>query len=378
MRICIFSTAYLPYVGGAEIAVQEISKRLSDFEFDLFTARLSRKLPRFEKIGNVNIHRIGFGFQFDKKLLALFGGLAASRKHKQKPYDLCWAIMASYGGFAALSFKKNNPAVSFLLTLQEGDAGHHILRRVKGLRWRFRQIFEYADALQCISAYLLEWGRRMGFNGQKERTIVIPNGVNLGLFSRGFSAQEILSFRSKLRIGKDDKLVATVSRLAEKNGLQYLIGAFKFLPANVHCVIVGDGALEDALKKQARDLEVLNRVHFLGYVSHENLPLILKSADVFCRPSLSEGFGNVFLEAMAAGVAVVATPVGGIVDIIQHGENGLFCNIKDPEDLANKVMQFINNKELRARCVKGGLEFARNFDWAIIAQKMKVFFFVCK
>ena len=107
MRILIFSTAYFPFVGGAEVAVKEITDRISDHEFDMITARMSRKIPKFEKMGNVIVYRVGIGIPFfDKALLAILGHFKALKLHSKHSYGLVWSIMASYSGFAALAFKK--------------------------------------------------------------------------------------------------------------------------------------------------------------------------------------------------------------------------------------------------------------------------------
>lgn len=119
-RVLIFSTAYLPLVGGAEFAVKEITDRLGgEFEFVMLTARLDAKLPEIERIGNIEVHRIGEDNHWDKYRLVKVGWQEARKLGR---FDLVWAIMASYGGFAALRYKKRNPAVPFLLTLQEGDS----------------------------------------------------------------------------------------------------------------------------------------------------------------------------------------------------------------------------------------------------------------
>src|SRR3989344_9522360 len=111
-KILIFSTAYLPLIGGAEIAVKEITDRLGDdFIFDLICARIKKELPAQEKIGKVNVYRMGCGCALDKYYLALCGHCFAAKIYKKNHYNAIWAIMASFGGFAAMFFKKKNPTV---------------------------------------------------------------------------------------------------------------------------------------------------------------------------------------------------------------------------------------------------------------------------
>ena len=107
-RIVIFSTAYLPFIGGAEVAIREITDRIGDsFVFDVFTAKMNRLLPSMEHIGNVTVYRVGIGSErVDKYWLAFFGHWKALRCHRRAPYAIIWSVMASYNGFAALAFKK--------------------------------------------------------------------------------------------------------------------------------------------------------------------------------------------------------------------------------------------------------------------------------
>ena len=136
-RILIFSTAYFPFVGGAEIAVKDITEKIKDltekekedYKFDLITSRFSRKVSQEEKIGNVSVFRVGLGMKIDKYFLPFWGFLKALSLSQRYKYSGIWAIMASYNAFAALFFKWLRPNIPFLLTLQEGDSIEHIEKK---------------------------------------------------------------------------------------------------------------------------------------------------------------------------------------------------------------------------------------------------------
>jgi glycosyltransferase involved in cell wall biosynthesis len=94
----------------------------------------------------------------------------------------------------------------------------------------------------------------------------------------------------------------------------------------------------------------------------------LKISDVFVRPSLSEGLGNAFLEAMAASIPVIGTPVGGIPDFLKDEETGLFCEVGNPEDIAQKIEKLVFDDSLRKRIIENGLELVKEkYDWGFIA-----------
>ena len=396
-KILIFSTAYFPFVGGAEVAVKAITDRISDIEFSMITARMDFKLPKFERLGHIDVYRVGIGWPiFDKLWLAFRGAGVAQKLHKKNRYDAIWSIMASFGGLAARVFKKKNPDIKFLLTLQEGDNLVEVERKVRLIRRWFKNIFTSADYIQAISNYLADWAKKMGAVCPIE---VVPNGVNIKKFSIDDFRLTINDFKRKLGIGEDEKVVITVSRLVKKNGVEDLIEAISQLspprrdPVHykynkvagqitnyklpVKLLICGDGEERQKLEVRSKKLGIENKVKFMGFIAPAELPKYYAIADVFCRPSLSEGLGNVFLEAMAAGVPVIATPVGGIPDFLKNGETGLFCHVRNPESIAEKIKWILDekNKEEVARVVANAREMVgRKYDWEIIAEKMEKIF----
>ena len=115
----------------------------------------------------------------------------------------------------------------------------------------------------------------------------------------------------------------------------------------------------------------------MGFVKPEELPKFYAIADVFCRPSLSEGLGNSFLEAMAAGVPVVATPVGGIPDFLRDGKTGWFCRVNDPASIAEKIKYILDeqNKAEAQKVINNAKQMVLDkYDWDGIAGQMENIF----
>ena len=111
---------------------------------------------------------------------------------------------------------------------------------------------------------------------------------------------------------------------------------------------------------------------FVGSVEPHEVPGHLSAGDVFVRPSRSEGFGNAFVEAMAVGLPVVATPVGGIVDFIQHKETGILCEPDNPESLAQEVYGLMTDDALRTHVAQNAQEMVKSrYDWDLIALRMQ-------
>ncbi len=385
-RILIFSLAYLPFVGGAELAVKEITDRIEpgDVEFDMVTLRFERALPRVERVGNVTVHRLGFArrgvtindtFRFplslNKILFPFFAASQALRLYRSRRYSALWAIMANQAGFAALFFTWLRPRVPFVLTLQEGDPIAHILRRVGILRPLFKQIFRRAAVVTAISNYLADFAREMGTRGRVE---VIPNGVDVHRFQTSNLRLQNERTQAYCNIRADEKIVITVSRLVHKNGVDTLIEAMRFLPENVTLFVLGTGPLENKLKANSYKLKA--RIKFLGHIDHSELPHYLALADVFCRPSRSEGMGSAFIEAMAAGVPVVATAVGGIPDFLRHEETGLFAEVDNPESVATNITRLLEDRALCERIISNARKIVEaRYDWDMITIEMVRAFF---
>ena len=357
-KVLIFSYSYFPHVGGAEIAIKEITDRISDCQFDLITFNLGGQ-PKTERMGNINIYRIS---GFTKYLYPFKSFLIGLVLHKKKTYDCLWSMMANTG-FMSLGFKILFSKINYVLTIQEGDPIPQMKRRVWFVYPIYGMVFSWADRVTAISSYLADFARSMG----AKKVEIIPNGVDQKKFKHK---------NEKLKINATGKIVLiTTGRLVKKNAVEDIIKALNFLPENIFFRSVGSGEDEGVLKKVVEKLGLKNRVEFLPHASHEKMAELLASADIFIRPSLSEGLGNSFLEAMAVGVPIIGTRVGGIPDFLNDGDTGLYCEIKNPNSVAEKVKLLIQDPALYEKISRHGAELVHEkYNWDIIADKFRTIF----
>ncbi|MBI1974293.1 MAG: glycosyltransferase family 4 protein [Candidatus Zambryskibacteria bacterium] len=349
-KILIFSLSYFPVVGGAEVAVKEITTRIStnDIEWDMVTMRFSKSHPKFEKIGNINVYRVGNNASYLNKILFVPRATLFALRRK---YDFYWCIM-TYMLFPAVLAGR----APYVLTLQDGDPFEHVFNRWFTLP--FRPLLHYgikhAAKIQAISTFLAKWAKR-------DDVLVIPNGVDMAKFQI-----------TNDKLQKDRITLITTSRLVEKNAVGDIIEAVKFMPENIELQILGSGPLEESLKLKTKNLKLENMVKFLGNVGQEEIPRYLHQADIFIRPSLSEGQGISFIEAMAAGLPVIATPVGGIPDFLKDKETGLFCEVSNPQSIAEQVERLIKDESLRNKIIASAKKMVEEkYDWDLIARDMK-------
>jgi len=396
MKIAIFSLAYIPFVGGAELAVKEVTDRLPHGFFACFTYKFDKNWLAREKIGNVDVIRLPntgvsgirkipetpdinryYGRFWQKVFYVFKAWRAAEIEHKNNPFDAIWVIMASYAGMAALFFKLRHPTVPLFLTLQEGDTEAHILSKVNIFYPLWRLLFKKADYIQAISNYLADFARR---HGAKCPIEVVPNGIS----PEAFSGERLASNKKSETPNVRPYTLITTSRLVHKNGIDTLIRACAQLSSaswrtNYKLQILGSGPDEKKLKKLANDLSVGDKIQFLGHIEPDKIPEYLSRADIFVRASRSEGLGNSFLEAMAAGLPIIGTNVGGIRDFLIDGETGLFSKVGDPADLSDKILLLMKNEELRKKLSQNGRKLViEKYSWDLIAGKMnKIFNKLC-
>jgi len=262
------------------------------------------------------------------------------------------AFQASYAGGAGVLLKLFHPNIPFIVSLQEGK---DLARQNFFVKFFRDLILKKADVITAISNYLLNYAKEIN---PKAKIYLLPNGVDIHKFQM-----------TNDKFQRQPKTIATVSRLVPKNGIDTLIRAMAFLPGYT-LSIAGTGADEQKLKTLAKNLKVTNRVSFLGNMSQDALPGILGRSSVFVRPSRSEGLGISFLEAMAAGIPVVGTPVGGILDFLKDRETGLFCEVENPESIAKAVLELEQSPKLREDLIIRALALIKAcYDWNILAKK---------
>lgn len=394
-KVLIFSLNYYPrFIGGAEVAIKEITDRIPDteIEFHMVTLRMDSRLPTEERIGNVIVHRIGpsvpnpsiadlkkFPLHLSKHLYQFLAAWEAIWLHRKERFDGAWAMMAHSCGIPAGLFKTFCPSVRYLLTLQEGDPPEHIERLAKPVWPLFVRGFTKADYLQPISNFLLAWGRRMGFRGDAE---IIPNAVDTARFAKTQMKEDIDAMKESLGKKEGDVFLVTTSRLVHKNAVDDVIRALPLLPENVSFLIYGIGPDEDKLRVLAKQLSVESRARFMGQIGHAQMPVMLAACDIFIRPSRSEGMGNSFVEAMAAGLPVIATQEGGIADFLydearnpKEETTGWAVDADSPEQIAEAVQDILLRPEkvVKVRETAREMVLAR-YDWEQVAKDMRALF----
>ncbi len=222
------------------------------------------------------------------------------------------------------------------------DTGEVLTPMQRGVQ---RMVCRLADCVLVNAEAIREQLVRQGYPADKIR--VIRNGVVLPRFG---SKDRSGRLRQELKLPPDARLVVVFSRLNPMKGVEYFIDAAAATArrfADVYFLIVGDGENRAELQAQARRAGIDGRMVFTGFRS--DIPEFLSEASISVLPSLSEGLSNTLLESMAAGVAVIATRVGGNPEVIEDGVTGLLVPPRDSDEIAGALHRLLGCPDLALR-----------------------------
>ncbi len=234
-----------------------------------------------------------------------------------------------------------------------------------------KHIYEkYTKKIICVSESLKE--RLMNLKIKENKLFVIPNGVDIIEFTKIPGAK----FFDKYLVGREDfKKVIFVGRLDVQKGVEYLIRAIPIVVKTynkVHFFILGNGNLENLLKKLAKTLDIREYITFLDMIPLEKMCEFYSSADIFCLPSLHEGFPLSIAEALSIGLVIVASAIEGIPEAIIENENGFLTTPKNVLQISEKLVKALNlNDENLKTIQKNNIKLARDkYSWENLVKEI--------
>jgi len=239
----------------------------------------------------------------------------------------------------ALPFLLLRKGVSLLHTV------HNLAEREiePGLRWLQRYALKHGVVPVAVAEEVANsLGRLYGI----QRCRVVPNGIPIGCYASPQVSRREWRVREGFR--ESDVLFVCVARFAPQKNHSLLLNSFAQGPAsnpNAHLVLVGEGILHERLVAQAKNLGLTRQVHFLGL--RTDIPEVLGAADVFVLSSDFEGNPLSVMEAMAAGLPIVSTGVGGVPDLMESGKEGILVQPGDVQGLSDSMTFLLQNRELR-------------------------------
>ncbi|MCJ7646989.1 MAG: glycosyltransferase, partial [Candidatus Lokiarchaeota archaeon] len=224
----------------------------------------------------------------------------------------------------------------------------------------------FTNAYISVSSVLSERYIEKGI-GKKENYHTVYSGMELETF---YGVREKIDCRTKQRelgIGVEDFVIGNVARLETRKGHKFLLDAFKNIAekqkdAQIKLLIIGEGNKRENLENYVQELHLGDKVIFTGY--REDVEELMALMHIFVLTSLREGLPRVLVQAAAVGMPSVAFNVDGVSEIIKDDYNGFLVEVKDLEQLENRIIKYMNNKELVLLHGRNGREFIEN-KWSI-------------
>lgn len=330
-----------PTYGGSGVVATELGMELArrGHQVHFITYAMPFRLDRFQE--NVFFHEVEIPsyplMEHQLYTLALAGKIIDVVKYEQIDIlHVHYAIPHAVSGFLAKQIVEQSHPIKVVTTLHGTDI------TLLGLEPTFLPLIRFAleqsDAITAVSNYLREKTVQSFTPNHDIR--VIPNFVDTGLYCR--TEEHRAAIRS--RIAKDGEFVflhtsnfRSVKRVQDT--IRILVEARSAVSARL--VLVGDGPERADAERLSRELGVSDYVTFLG--KQTALPELLSAADIFLLPSQSESFGLSALEAMSCSVPVIASNVGGIPELISHGENGYVAELGDVRRMARYAIELLTN-----------------------------------
>ena len=344
MKIALLSEKYTPDIGGLAISTGRMGEMLTSAGHDvrLFapTSSLPPTIKQTQPSSGVRVTRFGAHKRVDDTLVNWFELVVD--EHKREPFDLIQAYFLPMAGFVGV-YAGKYLGVPSIVSIRGND-----IERAAFDPGKFSHVMyalQNASAVTTNASILAQKAKAF-----VDREIhIISNGIDTNRF-KPMEKNEVLAEMLKVE-SQRSKVIGFVGELREKKGLSTLLSGY----AQIHkkqaatLLIVGEvraGADEQALA-EFRGANPDAQIVVTGQIPHKDLPSYYSLMDVFVHPSLRDGMPNAVLEAMACEKAVIATPVGGMLDILEDGKNGMLINVNDANALAKKVMELLDNSEMR-------------------------------
>lgn len=348
MNLAFFTNNYKPFVGGVPVAIDNLARTLKsrghqvhvfapDYGDDVDETGVFRTLS----IKNFNDTNFVLPIPLALNTYLAFNETNAEVVHVHHPFLL---------GISGLNAARSERLpVVFTYHTQYERYAHY-------LPWDPAMIAEmavniatrFANSCDAVIAPSTDIEKTLRERGVDVPIRVIPTGVELERF-RGGDRDWL---RGKLSIPSNHKILVFVSRLAKEKNVAFLLNAFAKLSdrlGDTHVVIVGDGDERATLEQQARQLNLEERIHFAGTLSGVDLISAYRGSDVFIFASTSETQGMVVLEAMAAGLPVVAVDAPGVRDVVRDGVNGFLLPENDLDGFAAACEELLSNRALSSQ-----------------------------
>ena len=376
MKILMLTWEYPPrVVGGISKVVYDLSHKMvkEGNEVTVVTYKDGDNVKYYENDKGVEVYRvdnymirpnnfIDWIMQLNFNMITKANELVLKGEKFDVIHAHDWLV-----AYSAKSIKEsyNIPLISTIHATESGrNSGIHdeTQRYINDSEWMLT--YESSEVI-VNSNYMKNEVQRL-FGLPYDKINVIPNGVNLQLFS---NVNVDYDFRRQYAMD-NEKIILYVGRLVYEKGIQNLIAAMPKILDRYHdskLIICGRGGMIDELREQVKYLGIDNKVYFAGYCDSKKMQKMYKCADVAVFPSTYEPFGIVAIESMLSGTPTIVSDVGGLNEIVEHGVTGMKSYAGNANSIADSVLALLFDPKLCANISQNAIKKVKeNYNWAKI------------
>jgi glycosyltransferase involved in cell wall biosynthesis len=371
-RILILNYEFPPLGGGGGIVAKKLACGFIElgYEVDYITTWF-KGLKKFEIVDGINIYRIKVIRRKELPTATIFSLISFPFLAYNKANNLCKKYQYNFinthfaiptgplGIWISKKYKIKN-----ILSIHGGDIYDPSKNSSPHNKWYFRKVVRW---VLNNSSFIIAQSSNTKNNAIKyykpnEEIKIIPLPYD------EFKFEKII--RKELELKEDIFYTISIGRLVKRKGYDFLIRSIAKLENKKVCaLIIGDGPEKENLKKLSKELNVLNQIIFLGFISEEKKFQYLNCADIYILSSIHEGFGIVLQEAMQIGLPIIATDNGGQVDFVKDGENGFLVKFGDKNALVNRIEKIYLNKELKIKFSNSNKDAIKRFSTKNICEE---------
>jgi glycosyltransferase involved in cell wall biosynthesis len=354
MNLCLYTATFLPTIGGAELVLHELASALTAQGHGVsvlapFVRRADNHVP-------ATYHLRRYQRPSSKRFGVRQVLLYLLHEYWKRPFDVLHCHGAYPPAYVGAAFKRLLRRPMVVRPHGADILPGEYIRANAGLERRLKQSLAAADCVIAQSAFLKSELLALGVPEANVR--LIPNGVRVADFQRPATSPP-WPFPYVLAVGS----------LSPKKGFDVLLRAFAAVASEdpaPHLVIAGAGPEASVYADLVREYALHDRVHFVGVVRGMAKIALYQHCQLFVCPSRREPFATVNLEALAAGKPIVATAVGGNVEVVIDNGNGFLVPPEDPQSLAVRMLTLLKDVDLQARMGRESAHLARRYDWDVI------------